>query len=60
MVKAEMSLYKEATTKIKVEFGYTDKFPVKVGVYQGLVLSPFLFATVIDAVIQEVTKKPTS
>ena len=45
MVKAVMSLYEEATTKIKVGSSYSDEFPVKVGAHQGSVLSPFLFAT---------------
>ena len=56
MVKAVKSLYKEVTTKIKVRSGYADEFPVKVGVHQGTVLSPFLFATVIDVVTEKVRK----
>ena len=38
VVKAVISLYKEATTKIKVEQGYSNEFPVKVSVYQQSVL----------------------
>ena len=55
MMKVVMSLYKEATTKIKVGSSYSDEFPVKAGVQQGLVLLPFLFAAVID-VVTEVRK----
>ena len=50
-----MNLYKEANTKIKIGSGYSDEFPVKVGVQQGSTLSPFLFTTVID-VVTEVRK----
>ena len=41
MVKAVMSLYKEAATKIIAGSGYSDEFFVRVGVHQRLVLSPF-------------------
>ena len=50
-----MSLYKEATTKIKVESGYSDEFSLKIGVHQGSILSLFLFATLIG-VVTEVRK----
>ena len=53
MVNALMSLYEEATTRIKVEIGYSHEFSVKVGVHHGLVLSPFFFADVIDVVTEE-------
>ena len=52
-----MSLYKEATTKIKVGSGYSDEFPVKVGAHQEFVLSPFLFASVIDVATENVRKR---
>ena len=41
---------------IKVGSGYSDKFPVRVDVHQGTVLSLFLFAIVIDMITQEVRK----
>ena len=34
MVKAVMSLYKRATTTIKVESSYSDEYSVKVDVHQ--------------------------
>ena len=37
MVKAVISLYKEATTKIKAGSRYSDVFPVKASVHQKLV-----------------------
>ena len=38
MVRAVMSLYKGAKTRIKVESVYSQEFKVKVDVYQGSVL----------------------
>ena len=52
MVNAVTILYKEATTKIKVEFGYSLEFHVKVGVHQGSVLSLFFVASVIDVITE--------
>ena len=53
MVKAMMSLH-EATPTNKVGSGYSDVIREKVGVHRGSVLSPLLFATVID--VEEVRK----
>ena len=47
-----MSFHEEATTKIKVGSGYSNEFPVRVGFHPRSVLSPFLFATVIDVVME--------
>ena len=54
MVTAVMSLYDGAKTKVKVESGLSDEFSVNVGVRQGSVLSPRLFAIVLDAVTERV------
>ena len=48
IVKAVMSLYEGTTTKVRVNFVESDKFSVKVGMHQDSVLSPFLFAIVMD------------
>ena len=48
LVKAMMSLYEGAETKVRVGSGLSEEFSVKVGVHQGSVLSPLLFAMVID------------
>ena len=50
IVKAVMSLYEDAKTRVRVGSGLSDEFPVKVGVHQGSVLSPLLFAIVVDVV----------
>ena len=54
LVRAVMQLYEGANTKVKVGKGMSDAFNVKVGVHQGSVLSPFLFAIVMDVVCGDV------
>ena len=52
MVQAIMSLYDGAKTRVKVGSAYSEEFEVKVGVHQGSVLSPLLFAIVVDVVTE--------
>ena len=56
LVKTMMSLYEGAETKVRVGSGLSEEFSVKVGVHQGSVLSPKLFAMVIDEVMKNVRK----
>ena len=44
IVRAVISLYDGAKTRVRVGSAYSEKFEVKVGVHQGSVLSPLLFA----------------
>ena len=48
IVWAVMSLYDGAKTRVKVGSAYSEEFKVKVDVHQGSVLSPLLFAIVVD------------
>ena len=48
LVKAAMSLYEGVKTRVCVGWELLGKFFVKVGVHQQSVLSPLLFAIVID------------
>ena len=50
LVRSMMSLYEGAKTRVRVDSELTEAFEVKVGMHQGSVLSPFLFALVVDVV----------
>src|SRR5207253_2218816 len=49
LIKVIQSLYKGATTSVKLRSGKNQPFEVKVGVHQGSVLSPLLFIIVLKA-----------
>ena len=51
-VGADMSLYDDAKTKVRVGSAYSEEFEVKVGVHQGSVLSPLLFAIVVGIITE--------
>ena len=44
-----MALYTEACTVVRTTIGLSESFKVKVGLHQGSLLSPLLFAGVMDA-----------
>ena len=52
LVKVVMSLYEGSKTKIKLGSEFSEEFSVAVGVHQGSVLLPLLFAIVVDIVIE--------
>ena len=52
LVRAVMSLYEGAKTRVRVGSELSEEFAVKVGVHQGSVLSPLIFAIVIDVVTE--------
>ena len=43
-----VSLYEGSRTKVRVGSGISEEFWVRVGVHQGSVLSPLIFAIVVD------------
>ena len=56
LVKAVMSLHKGSRTKVRVGSGLSEEFGVRVGVHQGSVTSPLIFAIVVDAVTEQARK----
>ena len=56
LVKAVMSLYEGLRTKVKVGSGLSEEFEVRVGVHQGFVISPLIFAIAVNAVTEQARK----
>ena len=54
MVRAVMSLYEGAKTRVRVGLELSEEFEVKVGVHQVSALSPLLFAIVVDVITESV------
>ena len=52
-IRTVMALYTEACTVVRTDAGLSESFEVKVGLHQGSVLSPLLFAAVMDVVSRE-------
>ena len=52
LVQAVMSLYEDLRTKVRIGSGRLDEFGVRVGVHHGSVLSPLIFAIVVDVVTE--------
>ena len=52
-VKAVMKMYKEVLSQVKVEGEDSREFAVRVGIHQGSVHSPFIFAVVTVEVANE-------
>jgi len=54
MVRAVVSLYEGAQTRVIVGLELSEEFEVKVGVHQGSALSALLFAIVVDVITESV------
>ena len=52
MVRAVMTLYDGAKTRVRVGSAYSEEFEVKVDVRQRSVLSPLLFPIVVDVITE--------
>ena len=48
-----MILYDGAKTEVMVGSAYSEEFKVKLGVHQGYVLSPLLFAIVVNVISEK-------
>ena len=53
LIRTVIALYTEACTVVRTDAGLSESFEVKVALHQGSVLSPLLFAAVMDVVSSE-------
>ena len=53
LVSAVMSMYTGAKTVVRIVYGNSSCFQIKVGMHQGSALSPLLFVTVMEAISRE-------
>ena len=53
-----VDMYEGSETVVRCAVGTTESFKVKVGLHQGSVLSPFLFAVIMDRLTDEVRREP--
>ena len=53
LMKWVQMLYINATSHVRCAVGESDSFSVKVGVHQGLTLSPLLFILVSDTIMRD-------
>ena len=57
-VQLVQDMYEGSETVVRCAVGTTESFKVKVGLHQGLALSPFLFAVIMDRLMDEVRREP--
>ena len=57
-VRLVQNMYEESETEVRCAVGTTESFKVKVGLHQGSTLSPFLFAAIMDRLMDEVKREP--
>ena len=50
LIRTVIALYTEACTVVRTDTGLSESFEVKVGLHQESLLSPLLFAAVMDVV----------
>ena len=56
-MNAVMKMFEEVLSQVKVEGNASKEFTVRMGIHQGSILSPFIFAAVKDVVTEEVAKE---
>ena len=47
-------MYNNVVTSVRTSDGDMDDFPIRIGLHQGLALSPYLFALVMDEVTRDI------
>ena len=56
-VQLVQNMYEESEIVVRCAIGTTESFKVKIGLHQGLALSPFLFAVIMDRLTDEVRRE---
>ncbi|KAL3363598.1 hypothetical protein AABB24_012720 [Solanum stoloniferum] len=56
-IRAIKDMYGGAKTRVRTVGGDSEHFPVEMGLHQGSVLSPFLFAVVMDELTRSIQEK---
>ncbi|KAK3542203.1 hypothetical protein QTP86_018484 [Hemibagrus guttatus] len=56
-VRVVQDMYERSRTVVRCAVGQTEEFKVDVGLHQGSALSPFLFAIVMDQLLEEVRQE---
>ena len=56
-IKAIMEMYTNIETFVKMKYTRSEPFDIKVGVHQGSILSPLLFALVMDEVTEDIREE---
>ena len=56
-VQLVQNMYERSETVVRCAVGTTESFKVKVGLHQGSALSPFLFAVIMDRLMDEVRRE---
>ena len=57
-VRLVQDMYEGSETVVRCALETTESYKVKVGLYHGLALSPFLFAVIMDRITDEVRREP--
>ena len=57
-VQLVQDMYEGSKTVVRCAVGTTESFKVKVVLHQGSVLSPFLFAIIMDRLTDEIRREP--
>ncbi|GJV26192.1 retrovirus-related pol polyprotein LINE-1 [Tanacetum coccineum] len=55
-IRVIKDMYDGAKTRIRTSIGYTEFFPVDVGLHQGSAISPYLFALILDELSRGIQK----
>ena len=58
-VQFVQKMYEESETVIRCAVGTAESFKVKIGLHQGLALSQFLFAVIMDGLTDKVRREPS-